>query len=192
LGITFIARVPSEADLPATATHGDLYILEDTQHAWVWDDALAAFEDAGKIVGPQGEQGVVGPQGPVGETGATGAQGPKGDKGDVGPQGDIGLTGAQGPKGDQGIQGIQGEVGPQGPVGATGADSTVPGPQGIQGETGPTGPQGPPGEITQAVFDSLVARVVALEAAMPTKATLNTDVRFNTIIANGDITANSP
>jgi hypothetical protein len=27
---------------------------------------------------------------------------------------------------------------------------------------------------------------------MPTKATINTDVRFNTIIANGDITANSP
>jgi hypothetical protein len=165
LGITFIGRVPSEADLPATATHGDLYILEDTQHAWVWDKDIPGFEDAGKIVGPQGAQGETGPQG---------IQGPQGDKG------------------DQGIQGIQGEVGPQGPVGATGADSTVPGPQGIQGETGATGPQGPAGEVTQAAFDELVARVVALENAMATKATLNADVRFNTVIANGDITANSP
>lgn len=78
LGITFIGRVPTVADLPATATQGDMFIVEETGDGWVWSDTASAFENAGPIVGPTGSQGPAGPTGiagPAGADGATGAQG---------------------------------------------------------------------------------------------------------------------
>lgn len=61
-------------------------------------------------------------------------------------------------EGGGGGEGAQGPPGPQGPVGPAG-------PTGPPGSAGAQGPQGPPGPVTQAAFDSLVARVVALEEA---------------------------
>jgi hypothetical protein len=76
LGITFKGRVATVGDLPATATQGDMYIIDSTGDAWVWDDGAAAFENAGPIVGPTGPQG---------EAGAEGAVGPEGPQGPAGP-----------------------------------------------------------------------------------------------------------
>ena len=73
-----------------------------------------------------------------------------------------------GPMGPQGIQGIQGDVGPQGE-------------QGIQGIPGAS--------ADEARFAALEARVAALEAEMANKATLNTDVRFNSVVTATDVTA---
>ncbi|MFE2106656.1 hypothetical protein ACFXAF_12425 [Kitasatospora sp. NPDC059463] len=91
---------------------------------------------------------VTGPPGPAGPQGPPGAQGERGPTGDTGP------AGLQGPKGDPG---------PQGTPGATGA-------------TGATGPQGPPGWGTQADYDALAARVVALETAVASFNSLFTDL----------------
>lgn len=169
-GITLKGHVPTEADLPTTASQGDTYVVDTTGNAWSWSDTDAAFVDVGKIQGPQGEigpqgpagipgiQGEVGPQGPAGadgknglpgKDGIDGAVGPQGPAGAVGPQGEVGPAGAdgavgpQGPKGDTGEQGLTGADGPQGEQGIPGAD----GAQGPKGDTGAEGPQGIQGEV---------------------------------------------
>jgi hypothetical protein len=173
------------------------------------------------LTGPQGPQGIegqvglTGPQGPQGEVGPTGADstvpGPIGPQGPEGPQGPVGPTGAdstvpgpvgpQGPPGpdgkdgadgmdgETGPQGLDGEVGPVGPQGPAGNE----GPTGPQGPMGPQGPQGEPGTPADvARLDALEARCAALEAAMAGKASLNADVRFNSVTAAGEITAFQP
>lgn len=71
LGITFKGQVATEADLPASAEQGDLYVVNDPApaHGFVWDADTASWVDAGPVQGPQGiqgPQGVEGPQGPAG------------------------------------------------------------------------------------------------------------------------------
>jgi hypothetical protein len=110
IGLRYVGRVATVAALPAGATHGDVYIADDTGNAHVWNSTTSLWDDAGKIVG------ATGPQGPAGLDGAQGPAGPAGLDSQVpGPQGPAGADGAVGP---QGPQGIQGEVGPQGPAGA--------------------------------------------------------------------------
>jgi hypothetical protein len=77
LGITYKMTVQTQADLPATATNGDLYVVSEPApaHGFVWDGPTSAWVDAGPVQGPQG---VPGPQGES----ITGPQGPKGDPGD--------------------------------------------------------------------------------------------------------------
>jgi len=108
-----------------------------------------------------------------------------------------------GPTGPQGPVGPQGDIGPAGPQGPAGADSTVPGPQGPAGADGAVGPQGPAGAdgapgtpADMARVDALEARCTTMEAQiadlyaqLANKASLNADVRFNTVVAAGDITA---
>jgi hypothetical protein len=112
IGLRYVGRVATVAALPAGATHGDVYISDDTGNAHVWNSTTGVWDDAGKIVG------ATGPQGPAGLDGAQGPAGPAGLDSQVpGPQGPAGADGAVGP---QGPQGIQGEVGPQGPAGTGG------------------------------------------------------------------------
>jgi hypothetical protein len=143
VGIVFRGRVPTVADLPATADQGDMWVVDETGDAWVWSDTLGAFENVGPIVGPAGVAGPQGPQGevgPAGPAGADGAQGPAGLDGATGPQGPAGADSqVPGPQGPAGANGLDGAAGPQGPAGANGADGAV-GPQGPQGEMGPAGP----------------------------------------------------
>lgn len=178
MGINLKGRVATVADLPATATQGDTYIVDADGNAYSWSDADNTYLNIGKIVGPQGEQGIQGPQGIQGETGpqgpagvdgavgpagADGVAGADGKDGAVGPQGPAGADGAVGPKGDtgdQGIQGIQGEAGPQGLPGADG-------PAGADGAEGPAGPQGDQGPAGVGI--TLKGRV-ATEADLPTGA----------------------
>jgi hypothetical protein len=106
LGITFKGTVATDADLPASASSGDLYIVSDPApaHGFVWDGDTSAWVDAGPVQGPQGipgEQGVAGVAGSPGKDGA-----------------------------DSTVPG------PTGPAGPAGADSTVPGPQGPKGDPG--------------------------------------------------------
>ena len=178
MGINLKGHVATVADLPATATQGDTYIVDADGNAYSWSDADNTYLNIGKIVGPQGEQGIQGPQGIQGETGpqgpagvdgavgpagADGVAGADGKDGAVGPQGPAGADGAVGPKGDtgdQGIQGIQGEAGPQGLPGADG-------PAGADGAEGPAGPQGDQGPAGVGI--TLKGRV-ATEADLPTGA----------------------
>ena len=141
--------VATHANLPASATPGDLWITLDTSHGWVWGTP-GQWSDVGPIQGPAGATGATGAQGPQGPTGVTGPAGTQG------PKGDTGATGSQGIPGTAGLQGVKGDTGATGPAGATGADgkpgNTGPaGPQGLQGvkgdtgATGATGIQGPVG-----------------------------------------------
>jgi hypothetical protein len=109
LGITYKGTVAAEADLPATATSGDLYVVSTPApaHGFVWDADTSAWVDAGPVQGPQGvpgEQGIPGIAGPAGADGADGA--------------------------DSTVPGPVGPAGPAGADGKDGADSTVPGPAG--------------------------------------------------------------
>ena len=160
-GVAILGSYPTQADLTTahpTGTAGDGYIVAGDLYVWNG----TAWENVGRIQGPEGPAGPQGIQGPAGEigpqgpeglqgpqglTGNTGPQGPQGLIGETGPQGPIGLTGPQGPKGDTGLTGPEGPQGLQGPQGLKGDTGlTGPeGPQGIQGETGLTGPQGPAG-----------------------------------------------
>jgi uncharacterized membrane protein len=72
-------RVPTEEDLPATASQGDTYVVEETSHAWCWSESESAFIDVGKIQGPQGPAGLTGPAGPAGPAGPTGPAGADAD-----------------------------------------------------------------------------------------------------------------
>jgi hypothetical protein len=122
--------VADSDSLPTTGlTGGDLWLVEDTLDAYLYNSDSDNWANIGPL---QGAKGDTGPQGIQGIQGETGPQGPQGI------QGETGATGATGP---QGIQGIQGETGDTGPTGATGPQG-IQGIQGIQGETGPQGPQG--------------------------------------------------
>jgi hypothetical protein len=92
LGLRFIARVPTIDDLPATANQGDVYLIEASGDAWVWDETVPAFVNAGPVVGPTGAQGPTGPQGEAGPAGPAGAEGPQGVAGPTAVSADAGNT----------------------------------------------------------------------------------------------------
>lgn len=70
-----------------------------------------------------------------------------------------GPEGPQGPQGPEGPQGPQGPEGPQGPQGEQGP----PGTNGTDGADGAAGPPGADGFPTESDWNTLVARVEALE-----------------------------
>ena len=119
IGIRYVGTVGAEADLPATATQGDLYtvLTPEPVHGFVWDATTSAWVDAGPVQGPQGIEGPAGPAGADGKDGLPGKQGAQGVQGEVGPAGADGAVGPAGPQGDQGIQGEQGIQGIQGAAG---------------------------------------------------------------------------
>lgn len=174
--ITVKGAVAAVINLPSSGnTQGDLYIVADDGHAYVWSGT--AWVDAGSIVGPPGSTGLTGLTGATGATGAAGANGATGPQGLVGPaglngssgstgssgptgatgaggatgatgaSGATGVTGSQGPSGDRGSTGSTGSTGPTGPSGATGSTgaSGASGASGATGSTGPTGPSGSTG-----------------------------------------------
>src|SRR5215469_11493872 len=108
--VTIVGSVPTEADLPTSASPGDGYITEDTGHLWVWSGTV--WNDVGLVQGPPGPTGPTGPQGATGLTGPQGASGPQGATGATGSQGSTGPTG---PAGATGAQGPTGATGPPGP-----------------------------------------------------------------------------
>ena len=142
-GVQIIGTVATVNDLPASASPGDLYIVQADGNGYVWDGTM--WTNVGQIQGPQGPQGAPGPQGPIGQTGPQGPQGNPGPQGPAGPQGPQGQQGEQGLTGPVGPQGLQGDPGPQGPQGPTGPQGEQ-GEQGMAGPAGPAGPQGPQGE----------------------------------------------
>lgn len=73
-----------------------------------------------------------------------------------------------------------GPIGPKGEPGYVGSD-------GIQG---PPGPQGIPGESAdEARFAVIEAQIAELYAQMATKATLDADVKFNSVTTTTNVTA---
>jgi len=95
IGIRFVGVVDTEADLPATAEQGDLYIVQelDPNHGFVYDATTGAWVDAGPVQGPQGVPGADGPQGTAGVQGEQGIQGVQGEQGIDGPAGEQGSRG---------------------------------------------------------------------------------------------------
>jgi hypothetical protein len=70
-GLKIVGTVPTSANLPATGTTGDAYLVG--VDLWVWTGS--AWTDAGPVRGPKGDTGATGPAGP---TGPQGPQGPAG------------------------------------------------------------------------------------------------------------------
>ena len=97
--------VSSYADLPESASQGDLWVTDSTNTLWLWDDASGGWTDLGEIQGPEG------PAGTNGTDGTDGTNGSKGDVGDEGDRGPKGNTGDQGPRGERGYSGDQGPAG---------------------------------------------------------------------------------
>jgi hypothetical protein len=167
--------VATVADLPASATVNDGYIVLSNGNLYIWNGS--AWIDAGQIVGP------VGPAGPTGPSGLTGAllwfgltpptdpisypqwwhtelgvllsyytdidsaQWIQQDTAPIGPIGATGPTGPIGATGPTGLTGITGPTGPSGATGPSGLASSVPGPTGATGPLGPSGPSGPASTI---------------------------------------------
>jgi hypothetical protein len=77
IGIRYVSTVETEADLPATATQGDLYVVATPEpaHGFVWDDTTASWVDSGPVQGPQGIQGIQGIPGPAGPTAVSNDEG---------------------------------------------------------------------------------------------------------------------
>lgn len=73
-GVKILGVLESSASLPSSGTLGEGYLIAG--NFWGWTGA--AYEDLGKIQGPQGERG---PQGDEGRQGIQGERGPKGDEG---------------------------------------------------------------------------------------------------------------
>lgn len=136
--VRIIGSLASKANLPATATVGDGYIIPSPTtglgELHVWTAETQGWVNVGVVQGPKGDQGAQGIQG---------LTGPKGDQGLTGQQG---LQGIQGPKGDTGAQGLPGVKGDTGAQGLQG----IPGPKGDQGDQGLVGPKGDPG-LTEAI-----------------------------------------
>lgn len=76
--------VSTYADLPASPTPGDAYVVAADGKLYFYDGVAWPADGAGVPF--------VGPQGPTGATGATGATGPQGEQGEQGPKGDPGTT----------------------------------------------------------------------------------------------------
>lgn len=75
-GIKPLGTKASEADLPATGTEGDGWIIGSD--LWVWSVTDNDWINVGGFVGPTGPAGPTGPEGPQG---SQGIQGVKGDQG---------------------------------------------------------------------------------------------------------------
>lgn len=160
--LTVEHAVATYADLPATATVGDMYVVADggllyiyTESGWPADGAGVQFRGP---QGPQGPAGATGPAGPTGPTGGTGAAGPTGATGPQGPPGIVPTgvaTYADLPTGvtngtarvvlADGLLYVYSSGWP-----AQGTGLPFRGPQGTQGIKGDTGAQGPAGTAAWA------------------------------------------
>lgn len=131
---------------PYSGSPGDGYLVQDTEHLWVWSSYI--WVDVGLIQGPQGATGL-GATGATGLTGATGFDGATGATGVIGPTGATGPIGATGFTGSTGLVGTTGSTGATGPIGLTGATGPkgATGATGLIGITGSTGATGPTGDI---------------------------------------------
>lgn len=79
-GLNLLGEKATIGDLPAGATEGDAWLVDNDLHVW----GGGRWVNAGPIRGPQGIEGGRGPQG---ERGEKGAPGDKGDPGETGLQG---------------------------------------------------------------------------------------------------------
>ena len=147
-----------------TGNTGDNYIIKND--LYIWSANNKSWQNAGPIVGPQGEIGPTGPQGLVGPTGPAGTPGtsvtilgsfdtlvalqqehPVGNNGDsylVGPNLYVWSSDPEEWKNVGEIKGPKGDIGERGIQGPQG-EQGIPGPQGIQGPPGIQGPKGDQG-----------------------------------------------
>lgn len=75
-GLAIVGTVATPADLPASGTTGDAYLVGGDLYVWTGGE----WTDAGPVKGPQGDTGTTGDTGPQGPQGLVG---PKGDPGGV-------------------------------------------------------------------------------------------------------------
>lgn len=100
-GVSILGTKSSVADLPATGSVGDAWMVGTD--LYVWDAANLRWNNVGQIKGDKGDKGDTGARG---ATGATGAKGDKGDKGDTGATGAAGADGRDGRDGADGADGV--------------------------------------------------------------------------------------
>jgi len=85
VNINFSGSVANTGALPTGAAVNDAYIVDEDGNLWVWNGS--SWDDAGQIVGPQGETGAAGNTGATGLTGTNGTTGATGATGATGPTG---------------------------------------------------------------------------------------------------------
>ena len=130
--LAYQGNVADVASLPAGATSGDTYFVEDGSSLYYsWDGT--AWVSAGQAV--KGDEGPLGPKGAKGELGAKGEKGEEAEKGEKGKEG----------KGEKGEVGVQGNVGPKGEKGEK-ADKGEKGEDADKGEKGEAADKGQKGE----------------------------------------------
>lgn len=165
--INLKGSVPTSADLPTTGNQpNDGWIATDTGDLWIWNGS--AWENVGKITGPQG---------PAGPTGATGAQGANGASATI----TVGTVNTLPPGSPATVTNAGTALAaifnfglPQGQTGATGN----PGP------TGATGPQGP--AFTPATTGSGTTYVLSTAPTIATP-TLTGTTTAQSITATGTL-----
>ena len=82
--VTLLGSVALIADLPASGTTGDGWIVTSTGNLYIWNAITFSWNNVGQIVGPTGDDGPQGIQGVQGEDGQTGSAGPQGTQGPAG------------------------------------------------------------------------------------------------------------
>ena len=94
ISVTLQGTKATIADLPLTGNPGDGWIVttgDGGSHLdgslWFWNVTAGAWNDIGKIVGPQGDVGLPGPRGATGEPGSNGLPGAPGAPGANGADG---------------------------------------------------------------------------------------------------------
>lgn len=66
-GVALHGSVPTTANLPASASKGDAYVVDADGHLYVWDGKR--WSNVGMLRGPEGPQGIPGVKGDKGDTG---------------------------------------------------------------------------------------------------------------------------
>lgn len=184
--------VATYADLPTTATVGDIWLVTSTGAAYIYSDTGWPDEEDGiPFVGPKGDKGDKGDTGAaftIKGTVAAYANLPTtgvtaGDHYFVQADGQVyTYSGTAWPASGAGIQfrGPQGATGPAGPTGGQGATGPA-GPRGLTGATGPAGPTGPTGPAGPKGDTGAQGNALTVENAVATYADLPGGVAVGTM-----------
>lgn len=137
-GVSILGSFSSSAQLPATGSNGDAYLISGD--LFVWNGT--SWQNVGNIQGPAGPAGATGPIGPAGPQGSQGLPGMDGQDGINGADGTNGVDGQDGNGIVSTIDNGNGTFTLNFSDGTSFTTADLTGPQGPQGLPGPDGQDG--------------------------------------------------